>query len=313
MNKMIVVLLSLLLFSCTQITGTSDETSTRVARVLNQDLSPASGVEVQLFASGDSSLTPDTIIHTDEDGYCRFHTAKEYYDLWAESDSFAAFEDSVYGQNDGTDPTLVLKKSGSVSGVVRMQPGDDPLSVYVKVLGTYKYCNVNADGQFTLNGLAQGDYTLLLVSTLPDYTPTFKEVTCFADSAVVLDDTVDMTYSGVPFVQGIVAEYDSITGETTISWNKSSYQFLDRYIIYLRSDEGPFSDRTRIGMTTDSFFVDTTAAFLASSTDGVRYSVSILSLDGTEGSAFATAGGTNMQSFVTTESAVTRKRFISQI
>ncbi len=290
MNKVVIAAIAMLMFQCsTQITGTSDETSTRSARVFNQDLTPAAGVKVKLFKSGDSSLVPDTTVFTDAQGRCSFHADKNrYYNIWAEDDSLSAFRDSVVGQSEGTD-TLVLKKNGSVSGVIRMQPGDDPRTVYITVLGTYKYCNVNDEGGFTLAGLAQGDYTLRLVSTLADYTPTFEEISCISDSAVVLSDTLEMVYSGIPAVRNITARFDSVTGAAMVSWKKSTYPMWDRYIIYRRSSDAPYIEKMHVGTTTDTFFIDSTASGMSEITSRVRYSVSILSLSGEQGRAFISA------------------------
>lgn len=279
-------ILTLFLLQCTQIAGTSDETSTRSARILNPDLSPASGVKVQLFASGDSSLVPDTVVYTNNNGVCYFSVGKGYYNIWAERDSLNAFSDSL-NKNSGEADTLVLKKNGSVSGIVRMQPGDDPRTVYIAVLGTYKYCNVDDEGRFTLNGLAQGDYTLRLVSTLADYTPTFKEISCVSDSSLELSDTIDMVYSGIPSVGNISTRFDSITGTAVISWEKSTYPLIDRYMVYRTSSVVPYAERVFIGTVSDTIFIDSGAYTL--SPGAARYSVSILSRTGQEGRDYTSA------------------------
>jgi hypothetical protein len=289
MKKLAAILFCIMLVTnCSRIAGTSDETSTgtRTARVLYSDLTPAAGIEVQIFAAGDTSRIPLDEVKTGTNGEYSFTIKNGYYTLWAEKDSLTAYKDSVLFTSSGSDSsTLILEKSGSISGYVRLQPGDNPVSVYIGVLGTYKYCNVDQQGKFTLTGLALGEYTLRLVSNLDHYTPTFVSVNCISDSLLVLKDTIDLVYSGIPAVNGITAQFDSITGTSRISWNKSSYIYLDRYIVYRRLSSDPYNGNETIGMTTDTTFTDSTASFFGKGS-AVRYSVAILSKTGATGNAY---------------------------
>jgi hypothetical protein len=285
MTKVLLIVLSLLLFRCSEIAGTSDETSTRSARVLNPDLTPAKGAKVELFLSGDTTRLPIKVAYCDNKGECRFDVHLGYYNIWVENDSLTAFKDSVLFNPSPVDTSsMILNKTGGISGFIRLQPGDNPVEVYVGVLGTYKYCNVDEQGAFVLTGLAQGEYTLRLVNTKNvDYTPTFYAVRCISDSILKLKDTISLVFSGIPAVKGITVQFDSVTGQTRVSWNRSSYIYLDRYIVYRRLSTAPYNQNKAIGMTSDTSFIDTTAGSINGS---IRYSIAILSQTGKYGNAY---------------------------
>ena len=183
-------------------TGTIDTTDTGiVGKVTYVAGKAAPDAQVKLFITRDTSRTALSQISTDNGGSFTFDSlAPGSYNVWIEStDSQVAFIDSVYvPENTEVRRDAVLGKSGSVTAIVGLQTGDDPRSVFVQALGTQKYSNVDSAGVFTIPGLAEGDYTLRLVSTIQGYTPTFKTITITSGIDDTLKDTIKLIYTGIP-------------------------------------------------------------------------------------------------------------------
>lgn len=286
------VLIGILFYTnCTQMAGTSDETTTGVkfANVVYSNGKPASEAVVKVLVSGDTSRIPVAQLSTDANGTFTFKNDKGFYSFYVQKDSLMAFEDSVLLLPVGSDTsTLVLCNPGSINGYISVEPGDNPRTVFVGVLGTTIYSNIEENGKFELPEIAAGVYTLRFISTLPEYTPTFKTLRVYSDSTMTLD-TIRMVYTGIPSVKGIQAEIDPITGNIMIKWNKSKYFNLDEYIIYRNLASNPYSQKASIGMAADTFFVDSSAVELlqGQGSVSVRYYIAILDKKGGIGNSLA--------------------------
>jgi hypothetical protein len=221
-------------FSCIPNGGTITETDTGIVGKVNYaDGIPAGNVRVKLFR--DTTTTPYMQLSTGASGNYSFDDiAPGMYNVWSENnDSVAAFADSIYVPK-GTLVTqdLTLLKGGSVTAIVRLQPGHDPRSASAHALGTQKYSNVDSASRFTVKNLAPGEYTLRLETTIPGYTPTYKAVTIASGVDDTLKDTIALIYTGIPTVAGIQAEYNPFSGVAKLSWNKTNYANFYQYRVY---------------------------------------------------------------------------------
>jgi hypothetical protein len=184
----------------------------------------AGNVTVKIFK--DTATIPALQTQTTGNGSYKFGALEPgSYNVWAESsDSIVAYKDSIkVPEKVQVTADLTLAKGGSVTAVVGMQPGHNPASVTVNALGTEKYANVSDSGWFTIKGLAAGEYTLKLVSTIAGYTPTYETIIIQSAVADTLKDTIFMVFTDIPTVKGLKTVYDPFTGVVTVSWNKTSY------------------------------------------------------------------------------------------
>jgi Concanavalin A-like lectin/glucanases superfamily len=240
LTKSILTGISLLfsLFSCSNnISGTTDETIGGI-KVAYADGRAADSIQVKVFVAGDTSRSLITDGYTNKDGYVMLKLKEQgVYTLVAGKDSFAAFIDSLHiDKNVPVRDTLVLNKTGSITGMISAQPNDDPRSFYVVALGTDKFVNVDATGRFTLVGLAKGTYTIGIISASGSYTPAFVRVMVESDSVVSLPATIIPHFLAIPVVRGLTVNYDPVTGIVTISWEKPDYYSIAEYLISTEKD-----------------------------------------------------------------------------
>lgn len=256
----------------TQTSGTVSETDT--AMIYNPDNTPAVGAVVLFFVSTDSTRTVAYQTTTDANGryFINKGLAKGTYNMlvysakgWAKSSSkMLSSGDSLIGYQEAisvlADTVLVqpdtLEIPGSITGIVGLQPNHDPRTATVQVLGTNIYSNVDANGRFTLAPVAKGSYNLRLVSTLPDYTPTYKTVYTQGQKKDTLADTLWLLYTGIPVVTGLSATYDTVNGVVHLSWNKATYRDFQDYLVFRDPFDSIVLSTNPIAARADTFFVD---------------------------------------------------------
>jgi 5-hydroxyisourate hydrolase-like protein (transthyretin family) len=240
LNKSILAgtLLLISLISCgNNISGTTDETLSGV-KVAYSDGRPADSTHVKIFAAGDTSRNLIMDGYTNKNGNVILKLKEQgVYTLVAEKDSFAVFVDSLhFSKYIQLHDTLVLNKAGSITGMIRVQPNDDPRAFYVVALGTDKFVNVELTGSFKLDGLANGNYTIAIISAKGRYTPTFIRVMVVSDKVVSIPNIILPHYLGIPVVNGLAVDYDPINGVVNISWEKPDYYSLKEYVIVTEKD-----------------------------------------------------------------------------
>jgi hypothetical protein len=263
--KKIFILFFLVSFFVTcshNLSGTNDETVIRTGAIIYEPdgKTPSVGATVKVFKAGATDGQYASKMTTDKNGkYSPTGLSTGTYNIWAEKDSFVAFQDSVFisdSQSMLRDDTL--KCPSSLTGIVGVQPQHDPRTITIQVVGTDKYFN-NTDlfGRFIMKGMASGNYSLLLKSTLPDYTPTTREVTVRTCSNDSLKDTLWLIYTGIPVVTGISATYDTLNGLVHLTWNKSNYRDLQSFVIYKDFYESVNLSVNPIAARNDTVFIDT--------------------------------------------------------
>lgn len=153
--------------------------------------------------------------------------------------------------------TDTLRNPGSLTGVAAVQPDHDPQSVTVQVLGTDTYVNVDASGRFTLRGLAAGEYSLKVSTTLDEYTALYASVTVRSGTEDSLRDTLRLIYTGIPVVLGLKVSLDTAAGTARFSWNPVAYRQFSRYAVYRDKGLTWTAAPVSLGATRDTFWVDT--------------------------------------------------------
>jgi hypothetical protein len=239
-----------------QLAGSASETDT--AMIYNPDNTPAIGATVRFFAAGDSSRT--LVYHTTTDNGGRFSVkglAKGVYNMLASKDTLVAFQDSILAF---PDTVLInsdtLEKKGSVTGVVGLQPDHDPRTATVQVLGTDIYSNVDKYGFFTLFSMAKGAYDLRLVTTLPDYTPTYVRIHTVGQKKDTLPDTLRILYTGIPVVTGLASAYDTANGIVRLTWDSTTYRNFKEYLVYKDTIGSLQPSSQPIAITTNTYYND---------------------------------------------------------
>jgi len=241
--------------------GTNDETVIRTGAVIYEPdgKTPSVGAIVKVFKANSTDGQYVSKQTTDNNGkYALAGLPKGTYNIWAEKDSFVTFQDSVFlADNESTLRNDTLKCSSTLTGIVGIQPQHDPRTVTIQVVGTDKYFNnTDASGRFIMKGMAGGNYTLLLKSTLREYTPTTHDVMIKTCSDDTLYDTVSLIYTGIPVVTGMTSSYDTVNGAVHLQWNKTTYRNIQEYAIYRDFYDSINLSANPIAVVTDTFFAD---------------------------------------------------------
>jgi hypothetical protein len=168
-------------------------------------------------------------------------------------------QDSVYiSPTTNTIHHDTLQASGSITAIIGMQPNDDPRSAYVQMTGSDRFSrNINANGSFTISGLATGNYSLRISTTLPNYTPSFFTVSAVSGKTDTLKDTLQLVYTGIPVVTGLSASYDTVNGVVHLTWNSTSFRDFQDYLIFRDPCDSIQPSMVPIKSVTDTVFSDT--------------------------------------------------------
>jgi hypothetical protein len=251
-----------LFFTCARMAGTNDETSIRTsgAVIFEPDgKTPADSATVKIFNADVVDGHYVSIQTTSLDG--RFSLdglPKGMYTIWAQKDSLVTFQDSVRISSIDTivrDDTLSCPST--ITGIVGVQPQDDPRAVTIQVVGLDKYFNnTDKDGRFTMKNMAKGTYSLLLKSTEQHYTPTAAEISVGACVDTVLVDTIALTYTGIPIVVGISVSYDTVASVVRLVWNSTDYRGFQNYCIFRDFFDSANYSTGPIAAMGDTVFID---------------------------------------------------------
>lgn len=240
---------------------TGGETVNEMVSLYLPDGSPAKNAVIEFYTVGDTSKQYVYQTVANEIGQYSLAgvtSSNGRFNIWGQlGDSLMAIQDSVFisatthnAKND------TLGKPGSITGIVGLQPNDDPRTVTVQAVGTHLYKNVDYQGRFTLDGMAAGKYILRISTTLAEYTDTFAHVIAKSDVADTLADTLWLIYTGIPVVTGSIASYDTLTGVTHLFWNKTIFPNFQDYLIYRDHYDSINLSLDPIASALDTFYND---------------------------------------------------------
>lgn len=211
-----------------------------------------------------------------------------YYNILAEKDEYVLFKDSVFLGTSDVVRNDTLGIAGAITGQVVLQPNHDPRTVLVQVIGTsVRFENVDSRGYFTLSGLAQGEYQLLFVTTLDDYTPTPERVRIRAGECDTLPNPIEMVYTGIPVVENIKAVYDPVSKLVRVSWDSVQYRQFDSYLVYRENMAEQNQNLDTIARISETEFCDSLNGMEITDSLHFRYRVAVSSSSLRRGEMFA--------------------------
>jgi hypothetical protein len=235
----------LLMTQCGRNPGSGTETGNGLvtAMLYNPGGSPAANAKV-CFYHRDNDPRPDSgagVVDsalTDANGNYSVTLEAGPYTIEASSDSGLAFQDSITAIKDDTvrpDPDTLLP-AGSIRGVVRLEEGGDPRSVFILFMGTRTFTwPDDSFGNFTSGAMAGGKYRVRIITTTPDYLPLDDTLTVNAGSDDTLADTIVLNYNGIPIPKNVRIVYDTLKQIVNLTWDSASASRVDYYNIYRRN------------------------------------------------------------------------------
>ena len=235
--------------------------------VYNQDGTRAANAKVRIARwNADpqaGNVIADSTVSNDTGGYAIDSLITDTFNLLASSGVFLGYEDSITVKSDSTTlaPPCTLKATGSVTGVVQLQQGDNATTVLILFMGTNIIHTIdNAAGNFTIPDLAEGHYRVHIFTTLDEYLPKDVILTVTAGIDDTLPAPIVLDYTGIPVPQGLRIEYDTMMQIVKLYWNTpTTGRPMQSYNVYRRNiDSNTVLARINASPVTDTTFTDST-------------------------------------------------------
>jgi hypothetical protein len=176
--------------------------------------------------------------------------------------TLVSFQDSVYISSDiQTVKNDTLRKPCEFTGYIKLQTFDQSsknnIRIFVQVLGTSKFTNVDSTGKFILRNLAMGTvYNLKITSGIQGYSDYYPEIIAPSIDST-FSDTFNLPYSGIPPVTITELSYQPLSGTTKIVWNPANVDNLFGYRVYRYSITNVDSTAGFVVFTRDTAITDT--------------------------------------------------------
>jgi hypothetical protein len=273
MRYLLAALASCLLWSCwggEDPAGSEVENEMTLGRLYLADGKPAAHARIRLYPvdylpdpgalrKRAEAASPAYSTFTDDRGrYFIDSLPAGEYNILGDRDGERSLRDSVYlSRSPQTLPPDTLDETGSIAGVVALQPNHDLRTVTLQLLGTNEYANADRQGRFTFGNLAEGRYRLRVTTTEEGYTPLFAGLVVGSGSRDTLADTLRPDFTGIPVVMGVRAVFDTVSGVARLSWHAVDYPRISRYQVFRDLAGSQVLTSVSIGSTRDTVFADT--------------------------------------------------------
>lgn len=239
---------------------------TIAGRVIDADGQGVAGARVTVVETDHNpgpggSGGADAIAVTEADGSFRTDSLPDgFYNLLGAKDGKVTFIDSVgvRGDSGSRSGDARLRPPGTVTGVVRLRPGHDSRTVFLILIGTTTFAvPKDSTGNFSLAGLAEGEYRLRALSTLDAYAPLDTVIRAEAGKTIALPDTLRLPYlsAGLPVLDYPELAFDTTNLEVRVSWRSQDPSKVAGYNIYRRPADSGFARLTPAPIK-DTFFID---------------------------------------------------------
>jgi hypothetical protein len=224
-----------------QVSGIEITNGNCVGKIYHSDGSAAGSALVRLIPSGynpysQTNASIDSTYTNSFGDYSFLISQPDYYNIVAEKGSTSCLQDSIYIQGDAK--TIIdndtLRESGTLSGSVRLKPGDDSRSAVILIVGTNVYTTPSDSlGNFETPLLPKGTYRIQIFSTLTGYAVFDTNVTISEGADTKIN--VILPSSNAPSIAKLSTAYDSATMFTSLSWPMPDTSEIVSYALYRKS------------------------------------------------------------------------------
>jgi hypothetical protein len=249
--------------------------------------SPVAGASLMLVPEEYSPLaTVDggTIDTATSDAFGRFGfttNAPGVYNLLAKTGGLYAMHSKVHLS---TRAQVILDNEtlsapGLLSGRVHLQGASDHSNVFVLLMGTNVYAQpADSSGSFTIAKLAEGSYTLRILTVKNDYAPSETTVTVTSGKQTVLP-CVELQKQYIPTIDSLSVEYDPVMERVVLKWPQVDTARIKNYTIYCNHSIKNFEPVAIVSkeVTSDTFEI------IASPSDTFLYEICAIKNDGANG------------------------------
>jgi hypothetical protein len=157
-------------------------------------------------------------------------------------------------------PDLVLRSSGAIRGKIRLPEDEDTTTAYMLAYGIDRFTKTDKNGVFLMSNLAEGTYTLRLISGSDVYRPSDTASIEVHSAETTTIETITLQYRDTFVPHDLTLVYDTLTQRVTVKWNMVGSTPVDSFYL-LRKDTIP---DTAFGP--DTFRVDHSVRTITDST-----------------------------------------------
>lgn len=160
-----------------------------------------------------------------------------WYQLIGQKGVLKSHKDSIFFDNGICDPVYdTLKETGSLTGKIKLEYGDNPTSTGIYFFGLQtQYREVDPEGNFTLDNLAEGKYKLRFDTNLDDYLSYDTVITIYSG----IHDTLEYPIA-LPFeiqITGFSYALDTLMRSVTLSWNSCDSDKVSGYYLTIKEEK----------------------------------------------------------------------------
>jgi hypothetical protein len=223
--------------------GTETGDGRVTAMLYNPGGTPAASAKVCFYRHGDDPRNNHAVDSTyaDNNGNYSKNLDTGTYNILATLGTNATFQDSVVViEHDTTRPPPdTLKTPGGIKGIVQLEEGGDPTTVFVLFMGANVFTTVqDAAGNFASGSIAKGRYQVKFLTTLDNYKPKDTVLSVTAGTVDSLQQPIILQYTGIPTPTGLAIIYDTLRQIVNLRWNKpATGRPLNGYNIYRKHQD----------------------------------------------------------------------------
>lgn len=245
------IIIALLFHSCEKspddLTGGTTETTSAniIGTILDSTGAPVKGARVRLFPVTynpfytSNALKIDSVLTNGNGTFAFTLQSNGFFNYVAQNGGLFSFKDSIYGNKSTVIilPDDTLRAPGSVSGTAHVAPGDENKTIIILVLGTNYYTMADDSmGHFHIPALAQGKYTLRILTTLKGYSYLDTTVSIVSGKNTVIPGVLQLKYEGIPAIGPVTSRYDLRTMHVFLSWPACDTSDIAAIFVFRFSD-----------------------------------------------------------------------------
>jgi hypothetical protein len=258
-----------------------------VGTVKDKAGSPVAGASLMLVPEGYSPLLAVTgrgIDSTTSDEYGRYGFTVDTsgaYNLLAKGNGLYAMRKPIRISANARvilDDEILLPP-GSLTGTVHLQGAADHRGAIILLMGTNVYAKpVNSSGAFSIAVLAEGLYTLRIITAENDYVAAETTVTVASGMQTNLP-CIELQKKFVPVIESLAVAYDPVMIKVVLTWPALDTAKITHYAVYCNRSITNMEPVAVVNKSTTTRSFD----ILTSPFDTLLYEISAIGNDGVEG------------------------------
>ncbi len=242
-------------------------------------LVPESYARQMTGSASDSGL--DSTLTNDNGSYGFSVDAPGRYNVLAKKNNLFSIHQAVpISSHAGVELGDTLREAGSISGTIHLQGMCDHRSAIVLLIGTNFYTTPSdTSGDFSIPELAQGAYTLRILTTEPDFAVKETTVSIVSGAHTQLP-AIELAKTTVSMTDSLLTDFNPAMMMVTLRWKPADTALISGFSIYCNRAKN-LSSVLKVDKSCSSHTFD----LAVSPSDTFTYQVAAIGKNGIEGPA----------------------------